>query len=47
MRLFIGSLAFEAAAEAYFTQVKIGVLLGSLVSALLAVALFLGASRKA
>ncbi len=47
MSLFIGSLAFEAAAEAYFTQVKIGVLLGSLVSALLAVALFLGASRKA
>ncbi len=40
MSLFIGSLAFEGAGAAYAAQVKIGVLLGSVASALLAVLLF-------
>ena len=46
MSLFIGSLAFEGADAAYEAQVKIGVLLGSLLSGLAGVALLL-ASRKA
>ncbi len=41
MSLFIGSLAFETAGADYATQVKIGVLLGSLISATLAVLLLL------
>ncbi|MDD5478790.1 Na+/H+ antiporter NhaA [Rhodoferax sp.] len=40
MSLFIGSLAFEGAGAAYAAQVKIGVLLGSVASATLAVLLF-------
>jgi NhaA family Na+:H+ antiporter len=39
MSLFIGSLAFEGQASAYETQLKLGVLGGSLVSAILGVAL--------
>lgn len=46
MSLFIGSLAFEGADPAYATQVKIGVLLGSLISAVLAVMLFAGPSAR-
>lgn len=46
MSLFIGSLAFEGADEIYGVQVKMGVLLGSLVSATLAVALLLAQSRR-
>jgi NhaA family Na+:H+ antiporter len=41
MSLFIGSLAFETAGVDYATQVKVGVLLGSLTSATLAVLLLL------
>jgi len=41
MSLFIGSLAFESAAADYATQVKMGVLLGSAISATLAVILLL------
>lgn len=41
MSLFIGSLAFEGAGPDYATQVKIGVLSGSLVSAVLAVSLLI------
>ncbi len=46
MSLFIGALAFEGAAASYATQVKIGVLLGSLISATLALALLLKASVR-
>jgi len=46
MSLFIGSLAFEGADAAYAAQVKIGVLLGSLLSATLAVALLLRPGRQ-
>jgi len=45
MSLFIGSLAFEGAEAAYAAQVKIGVLLGSLLSAALAVTLLLRAGN--
>ena len=41
MSLFIGSLAFEGAHAMYEAQVKLGVLLGSLLSAVLATALLL------
>lgn len=41
MSLFIGSLAFEGADAAYAAQVKIGVLMGSLLSAALGVTLLL------
>ncbi len=41
MSLFIGSLAFDGLDAAYETQLKIGVLGGSLLSALIGVALFL------
>lgn len=41
MSLFIGTLAFEGLPAEYLTQVKLGVLIGSLVSALLAAALLL------
>jgi len=44
MSLFIGSLAFEGGAAGYATQVKLGVLLGSMLSAALAVALLLRSS---
>lgn len=47
MSLFIGSLAFAGADAALGVQVKIGVLLGSLISAVLAVLLLLSQSRKA
>jgi len=43
MSLFIGSLAFEGQAAAYASQVKIGVLLGSLLSGIVAVGLLLKA----
>ena len=45
MSLFIGGLAFEGQDPLYETQLKIGVLGGSLISALLAVALMLGGPR--
>lgn len=41
MSLFIGTLAFEGLPAEYLTQVKLGVLIGSLVSALLATALLM------
>lgn len=41
MSLFIGSLAFEGADPAYASQVKVGVLLGSFISAALAAGLML------
>ena len=45
MSLFIGGLAFEGQDAAYDTQVKLGVIAGSLISAVLGVALLLvGAS---
>jgi len=46
MSLFIGSLAFEGADASYAAQVKIGVLLGSLLSAALAVALLSRSGRQ-
>ena len=46
MSLFIGSLAFAGADAAYAAQVKIGVLLGSLLSATLAVTLLLRPGRR-
>lgn len=46
MSLFIGSLAFEGADAVYGTQVKLGVLLGSLVSAVLAVLLLVSQSTR-
>lgn len=45
MSLFIGALAFETAGADYATQVKIGVLAGSLVSAVLAILLLVRRSR--
>ena len=45
MSLFIGTLAFEGKDAAYETQLRIGVLGGSLVSALIGVALLLGPDR--
>jgi NhaA family Na+:H+ antiporter len=45
MSLFIGSLAFEGLGDAYASQVKIGVLLGSMLSAALAVTLLLRPGR--
>ena len=47
MSLFIGSLAFEGADAVYGVQVKIGVLGGSLISALLGVTLMLWLTRDA
>jgi Na+:H+ antiporter, NhaA family len=47
MSLFIGGLAFEGQDAAYDTQVKLGVLGGSLLAALLGSALLLGANREA
>ncbi len=47
MSLFIGGLAFEGQGAAYETQLKLGVLGGSLVSALLGVALMLTGPRVA
>ncbi len=46
MSLFIGGLAFEGQDAIYETQLKIGVLGGSMLSALLAVALMLSAPRR-
>ncbi|MBK1683154.1 Na+/H+ antiporter NhaA [Rhodoferax fermentans] len=46
MSLFIGSLAFDGADAVFGVQVKMGVLLGSLLSATLAVALLLAQSRQ-
>jgi NhaA family Na+:H+ antiporter len=46
MSLFIGSLAFDGADAVYASQVKIGVLLGSLASAALAVMLLLRSARE-
>jgi Na+:H+ antiporter, NhaA family len=47
MSLFIGGLAFEGQDALYETQLKIGVLGGSLLSALLGVALLLSGPRPA
>ena len=47
MSLFIGSLAFEGADAFYGVQVKIGVLSGSMISALLGVAIMLWLTRGA
>lgn len=46
MSLFIGGLAFEGQGAVYETQLKIGVLGGSLVSALLGVVLLLAGPRR-
>ncbi len=46
MSLFIGGLAFEGQAAALETQLKIGVLGGSLLSALAGCAILLGAARR-
>jgi Na+:H+ antiporter, NhaA family len=47
MSLFIGGLAFDGQGAAYATQVKLGVLGGSLVAAVIGSALLLGSSRRA
>jgi len=46
MSLFIGTLAFEGQAAAFETQLKLGVLAGSLISAAAGVALLLVAARE-
>jgi NhaA family Na+:H+ antiporter len=46
MSLFIGTLAFEGQAAAFETQLKLGVLAGSLISAVAGVALLLVAARE-
>ena len=46
MSLFIGSLAFEEQGLAYQTSVKVGVLLGSLVSAVLGAILLARSNAK-
>jgi NhaA family Na+:H+ antiporter len=46
MSLFIGSLAFEGQAPAYDTQVKVGVLAGSLAAGVLGVAILLMSARR-
>ncbi len=46
MSLFIGSLAFEAEGLAYQTQVKMGVLIGSLASAILGGAVILASNKS-
>ena len=46
MSLFIGSLAFEEQGLAYQTSVKVGVLLGSLISAVLGAALLARSNAK-
>jgi NhaA family Na+:H+ antiporter len=46
MSLFIGSLAFEGADAMYEAQVKLGVLLGSLVSGVLGLAVLLGSRNR-
>lgn len=47
MSLFIGGLAFAGQDPSYETQVKLGVLGGSLIAGLLGVALLMGAARSA
>ena len=47
MSLFIGGLAFAGQGAVYEAQVKLGVLGGSLVAALLGVALLIGAAQRA
>ena len=47
MSLFIGGLAFAGQDPSYETQVKLGVLGGSLIAGLLGVALLIGAARNA
>jgi NhaA family Na+:H+ antiporter len=47
MSLFIGGLAFAGQDPSYETQVKLGVLGGSLIAGLLGVALLIGAGRNA
>ncbi len=47
MSLFIGGLAFEGQGPQFETQLKLGVLGGSLIAALLGVAVMLGARRPA
>ena len=46
MSLFIGGLAFDGQGAAYETQVKLGVLGGSLIAGLIGSAMLLGAGRK-
>jgi len=46
MSLFIGGLAFDGQGAAYETQVKLGVLGGSLFAGLIGSAMLLGAGRK-
>jgi NhaA family Na+:H+ antiporter len=46
MSLFIGSLAFDGADAAYITQVKVGVIVGSTLSAILAVLLLSRSPRS-
>jgi Na+:H+ antiporter, NhaA family len=46
MSLFIGTLAFEGQGPAFETQLKLGVLCGSLLSALAGSALMLAASGR-
>jgi NhaA family Na+:H+ antiporter len=46
MSLFIGSLAFEGADAIYATQVKVGVIMGSMISATLAVLLLSRSQRS-
>ena len=47
MSLFIGSLAFDGAGGEYDVQVKVGVLLGSLLSALAAILILLASNPRA
>lgn len=46
MSLFIGTLAFENQSEAYMHAVKVGVLLGSLVSAIIGATIIIKAQKK-
>ncbi len=46
MSLFIGTLAFEGQGAAFETQLKLGVLCGSLLSALLGAAVMIAASPR-
>jgi NhaA family Na+:H+ antiporter len=46
MSLFIGGLAFQGEAAAYETQVKLGVLVGSLIAGVVGTVIFLRAERR-